>query len=84
MQGGGLKNFPHRETSEGTMNLKQWRKQNGKTLHQVAADTGISKSQLHRLENGLNTVINIEAAMKIETYTKGQVTVRDLMPLAAA
>lgn len=66
------------------MTLKQWRKSHGLSLIALSEQTGISKSQLHRLENGLNSQISVEAALKLEQHTKGQVTVRDLMPKAAA
>lgn len=60
------------------MRLRDWRKDRGLTLQQVAPVIGMPVSSLSDLEKGKTTGLTWEAATKVEAITKGEVGLADL------
>ena len=57
--------------------LKTWMKRNNITIRKMAKDLKISHNSVFKYQKG-ETSPNIKNALKIEKYTNGQVTIKDL------
>lgn len=65
----------------GTMKLADWLKRNNMNQAELARRLGIAESTLSRIRRGKNTP-GLDIAMKIEEYTRSEVSLQDLLRAA--